>query len=144
MQISRLELTNVIFVSTLVPKPADLSTRKYGQPSEICHSPPFCRRTWSQVSGKKSVALIHAFLQIRQTSWCLWFLTSGMNNCILYKAEKSHIWTNRRRLRMIGIMPPVLPLQALISGLGLRTFQALHFCCTDCTLTCGSFKYCDV
>jgi hypothetical protein len=42
------------------------------------------------------------------------------------------MWSNTRRLRMTGIMTPAVRLHDF--GLGLRQFQALGFCCTECTL----------
>jgi hypothetical protein len=57
----------VIFSSTPVPYHADWTTRDRGQPIEVLHSPSVLLSEDSQ----NSLTLIHGFLEIRQTYWCL-------------------------------------------------------------------------
>jgi hypothetical protein len=64
---------------------------------------------WNLVTCvRKSLTLIYAFLQIRQTYWCLCLTDTGINNCNYWKAEKSHLCTNTSKLQMTGIMTPAV------------------------------------
>jgi hypothetical protein len=61
--------------------------------------------------------------------------TSGTRNCSKRNSEKSHIRTNARRLRTTRIMSPAVRLRHLYvtSGMEIRVFRPLDFCCTECT-----------
>jgi hypothetical protein len=67
--------------------------------------------------SEKSLTLIHVFLQIRQTYWCLCLIDNGYKSLQLMDGtEKPHTQTNTSRLWMTGIMMPAVRLHHFQSG----------------------------
>jgi hypothetical protein len=100
-------------------------------------------RFFRQNSSRDSKSLIHVFFQIRHIFDVFPKMAFGINNCRKWRAEKSHMRTNTRRLGMNAVMTPAY----ITSGFWLRKYQALDFCSTECTscyelsLTFGSLKF---
>jgi hypothetical protein len=93
----------------------------------------FCQN--SSHDSERSLTLIHIFLQIRQTYWCLCLID------IWHKSLQLMEGREKQRKKMYGQIQEDYEWLELwcqlytyiTSGLGLRKFQVLDFCCTECT-----------